>query len=233
MGFYLGLRVRGTMASTLAAVYALAFPALGALTAITMTQFAWSVAKGREKGMAFDDRLKGMRSVLLVLPVTLIVFGIAVFFLISSASGDTAAAVLEVAAFAFGASAIAAGLAEAIILWYGVGALQKDVSSFNRTIVLAVVPELGALFALVIAVMILSGARGQVAISAQFLAANWNAAVAATGAGLAAAIGGVLTTRVEEMHTIQGWKKGLERAVPTVLIALLLFALAFLSLPAA
>src|SRR2546422_11506387 len=124
------------MASALAAVYALGFPALGAITAIAMTQFAWSVAKGREKGMSFDPRLLGMRTILLVLPLSLIIFGVTLFLVISAASGDSAPAVLDVSAFAFGASAIAGGLAEAIILWYGVAALQKDGPSFYRTLVL-------------------------------------------------------------------------------------------------
>src|SRR5213593_1245849 len=159
MGFYVRTRVPGTMASTLAAIYTLAFPAVGTIVAIAMTLFAWTIAKGRERGMSFDPRLPTMRLVLLVLPITLILFGFGLFLLISAASDNTAAAILEVSGFAFGASALAVGFAEAVIFWYGVAGLQKDISSFSRTIVLAVVPEMGALLAFAIAFLILQGAR--------------------------------------------------------------------------
>ncbi|HKZ63961.1 MAG TPA: hypothetical protein VJ400_05925 [Thermoplasmata archaeon] len=222
------------MASELAILSLFGFPAAGCVIAWIFTGRAW--AAGRERHPSADlSRIQGMAIVLVVLPVTLLLFGFALYMLLAVFPDEPLpTAVVEASARAYGIPALLAALGEAIAIRRALQATFADVRLFGKGLVGVVLPETAVLFGFAVAFLILMGFRSlpPTATVEAFSISAGNAAWYVAIGALAAPAAGLLFSQSWSPENEATWKKAIVLAALPTYAFLGMFVLAFLELNA-
>lgn len=165
---------------------------------------------------------------LVVMPSTLIVFGLVVSFLmLGEAVPD---GVAQPAALAYGVPGLLAGLGMAIIYRRGIRAAVASKEEFGRVLPLAVMPETSAIFGLVVSFFLIGGGSDRTGVMLFGAGAVWLVSALSMIGGIGGPLGAWLAASAWDFATKETWPRALARSARGGYVTLACFALAMVFL---
>ena len=165
---------------------------------------------------------------LIVLPSTLILFGLVVSFLVlGEAVPDTVA---QPAALAYGIPGLLSGLGMSIIYRRGIRAAVSSKQEFGRVLPLAVMPETSAIFGLVVSFLLIGGGPLRTGVMLFGTEAVWLASALAMVGGIGGLLGAWLAASGWDFVTTETWPKVLATSARGGYVTAVCFALAMVFL---
>jgi len=203
-------------------------PAIGALIAWFAALRSWrSLTLGVSAGSAFRESRR-LLVPLLVLPSTLIVYGLVVS--LSVLGEDVPDTVALPSAFSYGVPGLLAGLGTAVIYRQGVRAAVASTQDFARVLVLAVMPQVSAVFGLIVAFLLIGGGSGRIGDRLFGTDAQWLVSALAMVGGFGGPAGAWLAASAWDFATTKTWPRALVRSARGGLFAIACFAIAMIFL---
>lgn len=214
--------------SLLVFVILMGFPTVGALTAWVAALRSLRTARGQIPPGSDARGARGRLATLLVLPSTLILFGLVVPSLVL---GETIPdSVAEPAALAYGVPSLLAGLGMAIIYWRGIPAAVASNQGFGRVLPLAVTPGTSAVLGLVVSFFLIGVGTNFLSVPAVRAETAWLASLLAMVAGLGGPLGAWLAASAWDFKTKETWPRALAQSRRGDYVTALGFALAMVVL---
>jgi F0F1-type ATP synthase membrane subunit c/vacuolar-type H+-ATPase subunit K len=200
------------------------FPSVGALAAWVAALRSWRTARSQIPPGSHIREARGRLIPLMLIPSTLIVFGLVVSLLLL---GETIPdSLAQPAALAYGVPGLLAGLGFAIIYRRGISAAVASRQMFGRVLPLAVMPETSAVFGLVVSFFLIGGGVNLASGMPFGLSAAWLASALAMLGGLGAPMGAWFAVRAWDFKTLESWPKARSRATRGDYVSVLCLALA-------
>lgn len=210
--------------SLLVFIILIGFPAVGALPAWVVAFRSWRTAHGQFLPGSDVRETRGRLVPLLLLPATLVVFGLVVSTLLL---GETIPdSVAEPAALAYGIPSLLTGMGMAIIYRRGIPAAVASREMFGRVMPLALVPETAAMFGLVVSFLLIGGGSNPAGVSPFGVDATWLASALVMVGGVGAPVGAWLASSTWNFQTKETWPKALTRSSRGCYITVGAFAIA-------
>ena len=214
--------------STLVFSIVIGFPAIGALAAWFAALRSWrSLTLGVSGGSALPEMRRRLVP-LLVMPSTLIVYGLVVSLIVLGE--DVPDTVALPSAFSYGVPGLLAGLGTAVIYRLGVRSAVASTQDFGRVLVLAVMPQVSALFGLIVAFLLVGGGSSRVGDMLFGTDAPWLVSALAMVGGFGGPAGAWLAASAWDFATTRTWPRALVRSARGGLFAIACFALAIIFL---
>ena len=160
----------------------------------------------------------------MVMPSTLIVYGLVVSLVVLGESVPNTVAVPS--AFSYGVPGLLAGLGMAIIYRHGVRAAVASREEFGRVVVLAVMPQFSAVLGLMVSFLLIGGGSNGTGFILFGTGAIWLVSALAMLGGLGGPAGAWLAASAWDFATTTTWPKALVGSARGGLLAIACFALA-------
>lgn len=201
----------------------LAFPTVGALAAWVVALRGWRESRGQVPSGSEGREARVRVIPLMVLPTTLIVFGLVLFFLVL---GETLPdAVALPAALAYGVPGLLTGLGMALVYRRGIVAAAVSKRGFGRVLPLATMPETAAVFGLVASLLLIGGATNPASVEACGADAAWLASALVMVGGIGGPVGAWLAVSSWDFKTKETWARANARGARGGYLTVACFAL--------
>jgi len=178
-------------------------PTSGAFAAWAVGLRSWRRARDRIPPGLEVREARGRMIPLVVLPTTLIVYGLVVSLLVL---GETVPDVVaQPAALAYGVPGLLSGLGMAIVYRRGIPAAVASKQGFGRVLPLVVIPEASAVFGLVVSFFLIGRGSDPAGVPRFGVETVWPASAMSMFGGVGGPVGARLAASAWDFETAEAW----------------------------